>query len=68
MTLKSDSELKNMFMGDFLTCICCGDIIFRHGYGQKTFKYKNIQDAYFRHVKKCFSIKRLLVYNKTKKP
>ena len=57
---RSDSELNNMFQGDYLVCLACGSLIFRHGF-TPTFKKRDITNAYHDHVRSCFGLKRLIV-------
>jgi hypothetical protein len=53
-----NSELRNLWQGDYLLCSHCKEIIYRLPYSTQLIYFRDISNAYFRHVKKCFSLKR----------
>lgn len=59
--LKSDDERQNLFRGDRLICQACGRTVWSADPSKNSFTYREIDTAYFNHVRRCFSLKRLLV-------
>lgn len=55
------SELHNLWQGDYLICQGCGGIIFNLPCHSGTIYFRNIDKAYFSHMKKCFALKRLVI-------
>lgn len=62
MIAKSDNELHNVCRGDYLSCKSCGHIIWVAPIvGPNRFYFSSIDNAYTRHLKKCFGLKRLIL-------
>lgn len=59
---KSHNELHNLWSGDYLKCTGCGGWIWSTRiFPPFTFKFKEVDRAYYKHVKECFALKRLII-------
>jgi len=62
MTSKGDNELHNVYRGDYLSCQACGHVIWAAPLsGLDTFKFSSVRGSYFKHLQKCFGLKKLVV-------
>jgi hypothetical protein len=55
------SELHNLWQGDLLFCSACYALIYNLPLTGQVVYFRNIDKAYYKHVKECMPLRRLIV-------